>query len=124
MKAPYWNIVMMTIWKILIRWTIHHKITLFVSFFNYPFVYECLFNKFVFCFFLPQCSWKLLPEEIELKRVIQQDVVRIFPKDEFFKTEKIQKIMNDILYYYVMQQSTSFYSQVSNFKYIFYFYVV
>lgn len=49
---------------------------------------------------------------MELKKIIQQDVVRTSPGVEFFRTEKIQKIMVDILFCYSREHPDLCYRQV------------
>ncbi|XP_025206692.1 TBC1 domain family member 5 [Melanaphis sacchari] len=55
--------------------------------------------------------WKLYFQDIELKKVIEQDVVRTSPGVEFFRTEKIRKIMIDILFCYSREHPDLSYRQ-------------
>lgn len=55
---------------------------------------------------------------MELKKIIQQDVIRTSPGVEFFRTEKIQKIMVDILFCYSREHPDLCYRQVCPLKYI------
>jgi TBC1 domain family protein 5 len=53
---------------------------------------------------------------MELKKIIQQDVIRTSPGVEFFRTEKIQKIMVDLLFCYSREHPDLSYRQVCPFK--------
>lgn len=53
---------------------------------------------------------------MELKKIIQQDVVRTSPGVEFFRIEKIQKVMVDILFCYAREHPDLCYRQVNVFK--------
>ncbi|XP_050053217.1 TBC1 domain family member 5 [Aphis gossypii] len=55
--------------------------------------------------------WKQYFKDIELKKVIEQDVVRTSPGVEFFGTEKIRKIMIDILFCYSREHPDLCYRQ-------------
>lgn len=121
-KISYWNITMILMWRIPDRTIRYHRMTMFVFFFKFPFVCKRLFNIFFNCFSLLQSTWKQYFKDIELKKIIQQDVVRTSPGVEFFRTEKIQKTMIDILFFYSREHSDLSYRQVSNF--LVYFFIL
>lgn len=56
---------------------------------------------------------------MELKKIIQQDVIRTSPGVEFFRTEKIQKIMVDLLFCYSREHPDLSYRQVCILVFIF-----
>lgn len=64
--------------------------------------------------------WKQYFKDIELKKIINQDVVRTSPGVEFFRTEKIQKIMVDILFCYSREHPDLSYRQVCKFLFVFF----
>lgn len=76
-----------------------------------------LFSKctYVPTLFLFQSVWKQYFIDNELKKTIQLDVVRTSPGVEFFRTEKIQKIMIDVLFCYSRENPDLCYRQVCNF---------
>ncbi|XP_025411517.1 uncharacterized protein LOC112684297 isoform X2 [Sipha flava] len=55
--------------------------------------------------------WKQYFKDMELKKIIQQDVIRTSPGVEFFRTEKIQKIMVDLLFCYSREHPDLSYRQ-------------
>lgn len=73
--------------------------------------------NFLFFFYLLQSVWKQYFQDIELKKIIKQDVDRTSPGVVFFRTEKIQDIMIDILFCYSREHPDLSYRQVCNYVY-------
>lgn len=55
--------------------------------------------------------WKRYFEDTELRKVIQQDVERTFPDEEFFRFEKVQNMLVDILFVYCRENDDVSYKQ-------------